>query len=81
MAVVLPTVCAGQQKKCHVAENNQVTNNWKTRLSCPLLKPDLLQADVLIAPNHKEKSLKDADRKVRLFSPTEMSLNVFSGWT
>lgn len=81
VAMLLPTVCAGQQNKCHVAKNNQVTNNWKTKHRCPSLKPNLFQVDVLIVPNHKEKSFKDADRKARLFSATEMSWNVFSWWT
>lgn len=47
--------------------------------SCPSLKPNLLQADVLTVPNHEEIFFKDVDRKVELFSPTEMSRNVFSG--
>ena len=69
----LPAVRTRQQRKSLAAEDNHVTDDWKRMHGFSVPKPRLLQADVLTVSSHSGKSLRDADKKARLFPPTEIS--------
>lgn len=72
-AVFLPAVRTRQQSKSLAAEDNQVTDNRKRKHGFSVPKPRLFQAAALTVSSHLEKSFRDADKKVRLFPPTEIS--------